>query len=229
VLSPALETVLALAHGEAVHRRHGHLTLEHLLFAAAHHPAGEEILRACAVDLDRLRADLERFLEGSVEQVRGGDAGEPVQTLAFRRVLQAALLHVRSAQREEAGVGDALAALLQQPKSHAAQALAAQGVSRLDVLNWVSHGVSKVHGAAPAPGGSAPAPAHAAGDEAPGAAGDPLAAYTVNLTERARAGELDPLVGRQAEIQRALEVLCRRRKNNPVFVGDAGVGKTALV
>jgi ATP-dependent Clp protease ATP-binding subunit ClpA len=230
VLSAALETVLALAHSEAVHRRQGHLTLEHLLFAAAHHPAGEEILRACAVDLPRLRGELERLLGENAERPRDGDGGEPIQTLAFRRVLQAAVLHVQSAGREEAGVGDVLAALLQQPKSRAAQALAEQGVTRLDVLNWISHGVSKVHGAPAAPregeeGPRAPAPA---GPGQPGAAGDPLAAYAANLTERARAGLLDPLIGRGTEIQRALEVLCRRRKNNPVFVGDAGVGKTAL-
>jgi ATP-dependent Clp protease ATP-binding subunit ClpA len=229
MLSGALETVLALAHNEAVHRRHAHLTLEHLLFAAANHPAGEEILRACAVDLERLRADLARYLEESVERLPDGSPGEPTQTLAFRRALQAALLHVQSAQREEAQVGDVLAALLQQTKSSAAAALAVQGVTRLDVLNYISHGVSKVHGrpgpAAPRPANPVPPPA----EGAPGPAGDPLAAYTVNLTERARLGQLDPLVGRQAEIQRALEVLSRRRKNNPVFVGEAGVGKTAIV
>jgi len=233
MISPELELTLAVAHREAVHRRHGHLTLEHLLFAIAHEPAGEEILEAVAVDLGRLRSELARYLEEALERVPAGQGAEPEQTLAFRRVLQGAVLHVQSAGRDEADLGDVLAALLQQPKSFAAQALAAQGVTRLDVLNWISHGISKVHGKVPAPrgegagGGAAPAPAGPGA--APGAAGDPLAAYAVSLTERARAGELDPLVGRQGEIQRALEVLARRRKNNPVFVGDAGVGKTALV
>jgi ATP-dependent Clp protease ATP-binding subunit ClpA len=224
MLSPSLEAVLSVAYREAVTRRHAHLGLEHLLYAVAHDPAGEEILRACAVDLDRLREELRRHLEDRAEQLPKGVDAEPEQTLAFRRTLQTAALHVHSAGRDEATVGDALAALLQQPRSVAAQRLAAQGVTRLDVLNYISHGISKV----PIPP-AAGAPAPAEGGEAPQPAGDPLTAYAVNLSERARAGDLDPLVGRGAEIQRALEVLCRRRKNNPVFVGDAGVGKTALV
>jgi ATP-dependent Clp protease ATP-binding subunit ClpA len=223
MFSAALEMVLSVALREALARRHGHLTLEHLLYAVANHPAGEEILRACGVDLDRLRGDLGRYLEESIERLPKAGAQEPSQTLAFRRVLQTAVLHVQSAGREEANVGDILAAILQQPRSQAAQLLSAQGVTRLDVLNYISHGVTKVPRAEPEE------PAHAGADEAPAASRDPLGAYAVNLSERARAGQLDPLIGRQAETQRALEVLCRRRKNNPVFVGEAGVGKTALV
>jgi ATP-dependent Clp protease ATP-binding subunit ClpA len=215
--------VLSVALREALARRHGHLTVEHLLYALANHPAGEEILRACAVDIERLRADLSRYLEESLERLPKGIDQEPSQTLAFRRALQTAVLHVQSAGREEANVGDILAAILQQPRSQAAQLLAAQGVSRLDVLNYISHGVGKLPAAQPEE------PAHAGADEAPASSRDPLAAYAVNLSERARKGQLDPLIGRQAEMQRALEVLCRRRKNNPVFVGEAGVGKTALV
>ena len=228
MFSAALEMVLNVALREALQRRHGHLTLEHLLYAVANHPAGEEILRACAVDLDRLRSDLSRFLEDSVERLPKGKDQEPTQTLAFRRVLQTAVLHVQSAGREEAHVGDVLAAILHQPKSFAAQSLAAQGVTRLDILNYISHGVTKVPQPidAETPSGE---PAHAGADEGPSPSSDPLRAYAVNLTERARAGQLDPLIGRMPEIQRALEVLCRRRKNNPVFVGEAGVGKTALV
>ncbi len=224
MFSTAVEIVLGLALQEAVSRRHAHLTLEHLLFAIAHHPAGEEILRACAVDLPGLRGELTKFLEDSIEPLPAGRDREPSQTLAFRRALQTAVLHVQSAGREEATVGDLLAALLQQPKTPAAGLLAEQGVSRLDVLNYISHGVSKVPGASPAN-----EPAHAGSDEAPATARDPLSAYAVNLTQRAREGVLDPLIGRQNEIERALEVLSRRRKNNPVFVGEAGVGKTAIV
>ena len=228
MISAALETVLVLAHREAVHRRHGHLTLEHLLFAAAHHPSGEEILRACGADLDRLRADLARHLESAIERLAQGAEAEPVQTVAFRRVLEQTILHLASAGREEAGVGDVIAALLAQPKTYAAQVLDAQGVTRLDVLNYISHGVAKVPARRAGAAGELNRRATAR-TEAPRPAADPLAAFTVNLTERARAGELDPLVGRLPEIARALEVLCRRRKNNPVFVGEAGVGKTALV
>jgi ATP-dependent Clp protease ATP-binding subunit ClpA len=227
MFSATLERVLNLAVREALVRRHAYLTLEHLLFAVAHDPQGEEILRACGVDLDRLRRDLATFLEEGVERLPRGREQEPSQTLAFRRVLQAAVLHVQAAGKDEANVGDVLAALFQQPRSHAVSLLAGQGVSRLDVLNYTQHGVAKVPQVPQ--GDDEPVPAGEPGEGPVGPARDPLAAYTVNLTARARTGELDPLIGRQAEIQRALEVLCRRRKNNPVFVGEAGVGKTALV
>ncbi len=227
MFSVALELVLNVAYREAMARRHATLTLEHLLFAVANDPGGEEVLRACGVDLEHLRAELRRLLEEAEVLPRGKQA-EPNQSLAFRRVLQAAVLHVQSAGREEAKVGDVLAALMQQPKSAAAQLLAAQGVTRLDILNYISHGVSKVPlGSREAPDAAAPA---GVGDEdAPRPGLDPLTAYATNLTERARQGQLDPLIGRLPELERALEVLCRRRKNNPVFVGEAGVGKTALV
>ncbi len=220
-----LEMVLSVAVREALARRHAHLTLEHLLYALANDPAGEEVLKACGVDMDRLRADLKKHLEDNIEALPKGKDQEPTQTLAFRRVLQAAVLHVQSAGRDEAGVGDVLAALLQQPRSHGAQLLASQGVTRLDVLNFISHGVTKVPTGIP----QGEVPAGDPGEDAPRPARDPLSAYAVNLTERARQGSLDPLIGRSAELERALEVLCRRRKNNPVFVGEAGVGKTALV
>jgi ATP-dependent Clp protease ATP-binding subunit ClpA len=224
MFSATLEMVLSVAYREAVSRHHAFLTLEHLLYAIVHDPAGEEILMGCAVDLDRLRRDLREYLESSLERLPSDAAPEPAQTLAFRRVLQTTVLHTQSAGRDEANVGDVLAAIMQQPKSRAAQLLAGQGVTRLDILNFISHGVTKVPTAA-----SPEEPVHVGDDEAPGAARDPLSAYAVNLTDRAREGLLDPLVGRLEEIQRALEVLCRRRKNNPVFVGEAGVGKTALV
>jgi ATP-dependent Clp protease ATP-binding subunit ClpA len=225
MFSVTLEMVLNVAVREALARRHAHLTLEHLLYAVASDPSGEEILKACAVDLERLRAELRRHLEEGVDTLPKGREQEPTHTLAFRRVLQAAVLHVQSAGRDEAGVGDVLAALLQQPRSYAAQLLATQGVTRLDVLNFISHGVTKIPQGEP----EEAVPAGEAADDMPRPVRDPLAAFAVNLTERARQGQLDPLIGRAAEIQRALEVLCRRRKNNPVFVGEAGVGKTALV
>ena len=143
--------------------------------------------------------------------------------MAFRRVLQAAVMHVQSAQRDEANAGDVFAAILQQPKSHAAQLLAEQGITRLDILN-TSRTASRRRRSPAAP--AAPDPAHgrhgAAAATRPATATDPLSAYCMNLTERARQGLLDPLIGRAEELQRTIEVLCRRRKNNPVFVGDAG-------
>ena len=231
MFSAALEIVLTIAYREATSRRHTHLTLEHLLYALAHDPDGEKILAACGAELPRLRQELDAFLDRSVEQFPRGRQREPEQTLAFRRVLQTAVLHVQSAGRQEVQAGDVLASMLQQPKSYAAQLLESQGVTRLDVLNYISHGITKVP-LAPQPGdpddeaGEATEPATPRRSPAP--ARDPLGAYTVNLTERARQGKLDPLIGRARELQRTMEILCRRRKNNPVFVGDAGVGKTAL-
>jgi ATP-dependent Clp protease ATP-binding subunit ClpA len=220
-----LELVLSLAYREADSRRHAHLTLEHLLFAIAHDAKGEEILTACGVDLERLRSDLKKYLESAIELRGQSSQEEPIQTLAFQRVLQKTVLHVQSSGKTDADVGDALAALLQERRSQAARFLEGQGVTRLDVLNYISHGISKI----PQIPLGEPASAGVGDDDAPRPSADPLAAFTVNLTERARKGQLDPLIGRISEIRRALEVLCRRRKNNPVFVGDAGVGKTALV
>ena len=225
MFSASLEVVLTIAYREAVSRRHAYLTLEHLLYALAHDPDGERILRGCGVDLPRLRDELNTHLEQAIEQIRKGLEREPEQTAAFRRVLQTAVLHVQSAQRQEVQAGDILAAILQQPKAYAARLLEAQGITRLDVLEFISHGISKVPPLVDESSGPAAA---GQGDEGPAAPRDPLAAYCVSLTDRATRGLLDPLVGRADELQRTIEVLCRRRKNNPVFVGEAGVGKTAM-
>ena len=227
VFSAAIEIVLTIAYREAVSRRHAYLTLEHLLYALAHDPDGERILQACGADLVRLRRDLNDYLDTSIEPLKRGQEREPEQTTAFRRVLQTAVLHVQSAQRQEVSAGDILAAILQQPRSHAARLLEGQKVTRLDVLEFISHGIAKV----PLDDPETPPDDEAlagAGREGPAASRDPLEAYCLNLTERARRGLLDPLIGRADELQRTIEVLCRRRKNNPVFVGEAGVGKTAM-
>ncbi len=144
MFSAAIEVVLTIAYREAVSRRHAYVTLEHLLYALAHDNDGERILAACGADLPRLRRDLDAYLSESLEQMKRGDAREPEQTAAFRRVLQTAVLHVQSAQRGEVEAGDIFAAILQQPKTHAAQLLAEQGITRLDILEYISHGISKV-------------------------------------------------------------------------------------
>jgi ATP-dependent Clp protease ATP-binding subunit ClpA len=229
VFSAALEIVLAIAYREAVARRHAYLTLEHLLFALAHDAEGERILVGCGADVPRLRQELNEYLSESIEQLKRGQERGPEQTAAFQRVLSTAIMHTQSAQRPEAQAGDVLAAILQQPKSHAARLLEQQDITRLDVLEFISHGISKVP--TPAEGEASDATGGVtagAGQEGRSSQADPLAAYCVNLTDRARRGLLDPLIGRTAELQRTIEVLCRRRKNNPVFVGDAGVGKTAM-
>ena len=227
MFSAALELILNVAYREAAARRHTHLTLEHLLYALAHDPEGEKILAACGGDLPALRHALDEFL-GTLEQFpRTARGREPNQTLAFQRVLQTAVLHVQSAGKDEVRFGDVLAAILQQPNSYAAELLQSQDITRLDVLNYISHGIAKVptdsgdsetsETAGSGGGGNGAAPAR-----------DPLTAFALSLTDRAKRGQLDPLIGRRDELQRTLEILCRRRKNNPVFVGDAGVGKTAL-
>ncbi|MEE9293217.1 MAG: AAA family ATPase, partial [Acidobacteriota bacterium] len=229
--SPTVERVLAIAYREAASRRHTHLTLEHLLYVLSHDPDGEKILLACGADLPVLTAAMADFLDRSIEVFPASVEREPEQTTAFRRVLQTAVLHVQSAGRNEVREGDLFAAILQQPKTHAARLLADQGVTRLDILNYISHGISKIPMAPSSGTGDAEAGESAragTGDEGAARARDPLSAYTMNLTEQAREGILDPLIGRVVELSRTMEILVRRRKNNPIFVGDAGVGKTAL-
>ena len=227
VFSASIEIVLTIAYREAVSRRHAYLTLEHLLFALAHDQEGEHILTACGVETPRLRRELNEYLDANIEPVKRGREREPEQTAAFRQVLRTALLHVQSAQKAEATAGDILAAIMQQPKSEAARLLAAHGVTRLDILDYISHGKSKALSMPPSPETGEGAPS-GSGEEGPATSADPLQSYCLNLTERARQGQLDPLIGRSEEIQRTIEVLCRRRKNNPIFVGEAGVGKTAM-
>ncbi len=228
MFSTSLEFILNVAYREAMSRRHTHLTLEHLLYALAHDSEAERILAACGADLPALRSTLDEFLSTLETAGRRERTSEPAQTLSFRRVLQTAVLQVQSAGKDEVRSGDVLAAILQQPKAYAAQVLDEQGVTRLDILNYISHGITKVPDGKPDRGGGRHGAEAGAGAEDRAAARDPLGTYTVNLTERARAGQLDPLIGRTPELQRTLQILCRRRKNNPVFVGDAGVGKTAL-
>ena len=225
MFSPALEIVLTVAYREATARRHTHLTLEHLLYALAHDPDGERILSACGADMPQLRRDLDKYLQDSVEQFARGQQKEPEQTLAFRRVLQTAVLHVQSAGRQEVHSGDVIAATLQQNRSHAAQLLAGRASPGSTSSSTITHGKTKIPPSTPA-GPDTGEPAADAesgiGDRGGATSRDPLAAYATDLTARARAGELDPLIGRTDELQRTMEILCRRRKNNPVFVGDAG-------
>ena len=228
MFSASVELLLGVAYREATSRRHTHLTLEHLLYVLAHDTEAERILMACGADLPKVRADLDRFLQQNIEQFPRGAQKEPEQTLAFRRALQTAVLHVQSAGKSEVQAGDLLAALLQQNRSHAAQLLEGQGVTRLDVLNYISHGIAKVPNADEPVDEDRGGATAGQGEEGTSTSRTPLDAYTVSLTAKARAGGLDPLIGRTAEVQRTLEILCRRRKNNPMFVGEPGVGKTAL-
>jgi ATP-dependent Clp protease ATP-binding subunit ClpA len=223
-----LQMTLQAAQREAIVRRHAYLTVEHLLYALIHSDDGARILRHSGADIDRLRAEIERFFDEDLESVPGDDAVETMQTLAFHRVIQHAMDHSDSAEKDEVEIGDLIVAIFQEPDAHSMTLLRAQGVSRLDLLRYISHGESKLgQNGASGEGGGAASPL-LGGEESEGVPADPLAAFASNLTERAAEGKLDPLIGRGAELDRAIHILARRRKNNPIFVGEAGVGKTAL-
>jgi ATP-dependent Clp protease ATP-binding subunit ClpA len=225
-ISRELQITLQAAYREALARRHAYLTVEHLLYALLHDRRGADVVRNAGGQVDRLLAALERFFREDLESVPGDEPFEAHQTMAVHRVLQSALSHCEGAEKEEVDAGDLIAALFQEPDSHAVTLLRAQGVSRLDVLQYVSHGISKLAGG----GDSQGEPAgyeHGAGEpgELPD---DPLEAFCTDLTQRAAEGRLDPLIGRGRELDRTVHILARRRKNNPIFVGETGVGKTAL-
>ena len=222
-----LQLTLQAAYREAESRRHAYLTVEHLLYALIHNEEGAQILLHAGADVDRLRADLERFFDEDLESVPGDDPVETAQTLAFHRVVQTAVDHTQSAEKEEVEVGDLLVAIFNEPDAHSMTLLRAQGVSRLDLLRYISHGESKLGDESFSAEGGAAAPMMG-GEESEGVPADPLGAFATNLTERAAKGELDPLIGRGPELDRAIHILARRRKNNPIFVGETGVGKTAL-
>ncbi len=224
-----LQITLQAALREAVARRHAFLTVEHLLYALLHDERGADVLRNCGANLAHLKKDLERFFEEALEKEPGDEPVQTSQTMAFHRCVRAALQHAESAEKEEVEAGDLLAALFQEPDTHAVSLLRVQGISRLDVLHYISHGISKM--SAPQDKSSLGASGHQTESEAleeEGGAPDPLTAFASNLTERAALGELDPLVGRSRELERTIQILARRRKNNPVFVGESGVGKTAI-
>ncbi|MEQ1569795.1 MAG: ATP-dependent Clp protease ATP-binding subunit ClpA [Myxococcota bacterium] len=219
-----LRVAMGMAHEDAKRRRHEFLTLEHLLYGLLHDPRASEILEACAVDLKRLERELLEYLDG-VEGIDVQDEYEPIQTLGFRRVLNRALLHVQSQSKGQVDGGNVLIALYAEPDSMAVSLLKKQGVERLDLVSFVSHGIRK-KGTRKDLG--TPAGAQD-GDEHKRSPSEALTEFATDLYQRAADGKIDPLIGRDAELQRAVHVLARRRKNNPLFVGDSGVGKTAIV
>lgn len=224
-----LEVALYATMREAQTRRHEYITLEHLLYTLCFDTTSLKILKSVGVDVDQLKKDLEAFLSEELEQLPEGSYSEPMQTVAFQRVLQRAILHVRSSGKEEVDGGNVLVALFAEPDSHAVFFLENQGVERLDLVSFISHGVSK---GSDDEGNWLDKPAHSSAGE--GDEGDedspknPLEAFCTNLVERATQGKIDPLIGRDAEVERTVQILCRRRKNNPILVGDPGVGKTAI-
>jgi ATP-dependent Clp protease ATP-binding subunit ClpA len=223
MLSSELEYCLNEAFQQARSNRHEYMTVEHLLLAIIDIPAVAEILKACGGDLERLRRELEEFIEQSTPRLKGESDQDVQPTLGFQRVLQRAVFHVQSGGKKEVKGENVLVAIFGEKQSHAVYLLGLHDVTRLDVVNFISHGIAKF---GERRGTGARTGEGEEGD--PESAGSPLESYAANLNKRAAEGRIDPLIGRQAEIERTIQVLCRRRKNNPLYVGEAGVGKTAL-
>jgi ATP-dependent Clp protease ATP-binding subunit ClpA len=224
-----VQITFSLAVREAQRRHHEFLTTEHILYAMLFDEQGREILQACGGDVSALRTDLELYFEQHLESLEHLDEEMPEQTVGLQNVLQRTVTHMQSSGGEEIGVGDILVALLEQEDCLAAQILKAEGLSRLDVLNYVSHGIAKVPLQDVEPEQQEPDEKTRKSKEGePTKKVDPLETFTVNLLERAAKGKIDPVVGRSAELERTVQILCRRRKNNPVLVGEPGVGKTAI-
>ncbi|MDT8441546.1 MAG: ATP-dependent Clp protease ATP-binding subunit ClpA [Desulfuromonadales bacterium] len=226
-----VQIAFSLAVREAQRRHHEYLTTEHVLYAMLFEDQGQELLRSCGSDPAHLKGQLELFFEEHMQPLLDPtEETVPEQTVSLQRILQRTVTHMQSSGKGEIGLGDVLAAILEQENCYACQLLHEEGVSRLDVLNYIAHGIAKV----PQPGTAPPEeqPAQQAGKKGTAAKPekkvDPLDAFTINLLQRAAEGRIDPLVGREAELERTIQVLCRRRKNNPVLVGEPGVGKTAI-
>jgi len=225
MLSSELEYCLNEAFQNARDKRHEFMTVEHLLLALVDVPRIVEILRACGADVNRLRTQLLEFIDENTPRLREDDEQDVQPTLGFQRVLQRAVFHVQSSGKKEVAASNVLVAIFGEKQSHAIYLLEMQDVTRLDVVNYISHGLSKIADDSPE---SDQTGETLESDKDTDSASSPLEKYATNLNAMAMEGRIDPLIGRQLEIERTVEILCRRRKNNPLYVGDAGVGKTAL-
>jgi len=226
MLSKELEATLNTAFRDAREKRHEFMTVEHLLLALLDNADANKVLKACGVQIEKLRQDLEAFLRETTPVLSDKDERETQPTLGFQRVLQRAVFHVQSSGKKEVTGANVLVAIFGERESQAVYFLNRQNVTRLDVVNYISHGISKVHDNEESDSFSA-APAEE-DKNADSQGQSPLEAYAVNLNQQALLGKIDPLIGRRSEIQRTIQILCRRRKNNPLYVGEAGVGKTAI-
>ncbi|MEO6518182.1 MAG: ATP-dependent Clp protease ATP-binding subunit ClpA [Pseudoxanthomonas sp.] len=227
MFSKDLEQTIGQCYKRAREARHEFMTVEHLLLALLDNVSAQAVLKACGGDAPRLRHDLEQAIEASVSQLGEEDGRDTQPTLGFQRVLQRAVYHVQSSGKKEVTGANVLVAIFGEKDSHAVYFLTQQDVTRLDVVNYLSHGIAKQ--AEEGEPGSHPEGEGRPGEGAEGEGkGDALAEFASNLNDLARAGKIDPLVGRADEVERTIQVLCRRRKNNPLYVGEAGVGKTAL-
>jgi ATP-dependent Clp protease ATP-binding subunit ClpA len=226
MISKELEYTLNAAFKEARDKRHEFVTVEHLLLALLDNPAAMTVLKACGADLGSLKTELTTFVDETTPHLVYDDERETQPTLGFQRVLQRAVFQVQSSGKKEVTGANVLVAIFSEQESQAVYFLNKQNVTRLDVVNYISHGISKVHGEEES---QSPHPSSSEEEGQPEAPGkSPLESYATNLNEMARKGKIDPLIGRKAEIERTVQILCRRRKNNPLYVGEAGVGKTAI-
>ncbi|MDR0716150.1 MAG: ATP-dependent Clp protease ATP-binding subunit ClpA [Azoarcus sp.] len=227
MIAQELEVSLHMAFVEARQKRHEFITVEHLLLALLDNPSAAGVLRACAVNTDELRRDLIQFISEHTPRIGGNDEIETQPTLGFQRVIQRAILHVQSSGKKEVNGANVLVAIFGEKDSHAVFFLQRQNISRLDVVNFISHGIAKTHqdGAASSNRGESE-PAEQEQEEKNRAS--VLETYTHNLNQQVLQGKIDPLIGRDKEVERVIQTLCRRRKNNPLLVGEAGVGKTAI-
>jgi ATP-dependent Clp protease ATP-binding subunit ClpA len=227
MLSPKLEQTLHRALAFANERRHEYATLEHLLLALTEDQDAIAVFRACNLDLDRLRRDLGEYIDNQLSNLVGSASTDAKPTAGFQRVLQRAAIHVQSSGREEVTGANVLVALFSERESHAVFFLQEQEMSRLDAVNYISHGIAKAR-ARSEPRRVSGADSDAQADKVVKTGTEALDAYCVNLNKKAQSGKIDPLIGREAEVERTIQILCRRTKNNPLYVGDPGVGKTAI-
>ena len=231
MIAQELEVSLHMAFVEARQQRHEFITVEHLLLALLDNPSAAEVLRACSANVDDLRASLTNFIMDNTPQVAGTDDVDTQPTLGFQRVIQRAIMHVQSTGngKKEVTGANVLVAIFGEKDSHAVYYLHQQGVTRLDVVNFIAHGIKKSDPpeAAKGAGESSTSESEEGGSEKNEKA-SPLEQFTQNLNQMAKEGKIDPLIGREYEVERVIQILCRRRKNNPLLVGEAGVGKTAI-
>ena len=230
MIAQELEVSLHMAFVEARQQRHEFITVEHLLMALLDNPSAAEVLRACSANLDDLRKSLAQFIKDNTPTVGGADEVDTQPTLGFQRVIQRAIMHVQStgSGKKEVTGANVLVAIFGEKDSHAVYYLHQQGVTRLDVVNFIAHGIKKTDPPEPSKpeGGGTPEAEREEGDAQ--GKGTALDQFTQNLNQLARDGKIDPLIGREPEVERVVQILCRRRKNNPLLVGEAGVGKTAI-
>ena len=228
MIAQELEVSLHMAFVEARQQRHEFITVEHLLMALLDNPSAAEVLRACSASIDELRKSLAQFIKENTPTVGGADEVDTQPTLGFQRVIQRAIMHVQStgSGKKEVTGANVLVAIFGEKDSHAVYYLHQQGVTRLDVVNFIAHGIKKSD--PPESPKSSESTGQEGDKEESEAKGSPLDQFTQNLNQLARDGKIDPLIGRDSEVERVIQILCRRRKNNPLLVGEAGVGKTAI-